>query len=162
MNYNTYEEVNEIFRKVNCIGNDNCFFVTYKNPNSTSAAMFGAVGGLVSGMANAMSDDIEKSEGFIINLTEQGLGLIPLKNKGMQMVINVAKMEPQLDKFLFVPNDKIEFIEVKNFNFLNKKLQKVNIKIQGLKTLYQVARIKEKDIAYQEDNVTKLMEKYKK
>lgn len=166
MNFKTYEEALDLFRKVNCIGDDNCIFVTYKDPNinSTKYALFGAVGGAIGAMAaftNGMVEGLEGCDGLLINQTENGLGLIPLLSKGMQMVVNVSKMEPQLDRFVFVPNNAIESIEIKNFNFLNKKLQKVTIKINGLKPLYHVAKVSDKDIEYQEQNFTKFMNKCK-
>ena len=67
-------------------------------------------------------------------------------------------MEPQLDRFVFISNENIDSIIIKNFSFLNKKTQKVKIKIKGGKTLHQLARKVEKTIPYQEENFAKFMD----
>ncbi len=163
MKFNTLEEAMEIFRKVNCVGSDNCIFTIYKDPNVDAAkyAMFGAVGGAIAAMSSGPQEWLEKEQAFLVNQTESGLGLIPLKSKA-QMVINVSKMEPQLDKYVFIPNETIESVEIKNFNFLNKKIQKVYIKISGRNILKEVAKVKDKDIEYQEANFARFMSRYKK
>lgn len=166
MDFRTIEGATEIFRQLNCLGNDNCFFVTYKNTNRDGMkyglmGATGAIGGaavFASGMANAAAN----FEALLINQNELGLGIIPLSSaRGVQMYVNFSKMTPQYDKFFFVPNASIEEIVVKNYSFLNKKVQKVNIKIAGVPKIYQLAHIHEKDIPYQEANFTRFMNRYR-
>lgn len=163
MNFNTNEGAMELFRSVNCLGSDNCIFTIYKDPNVDAAkyAMFGAVGAIAAGLANGMQGGLEKEQALLVNQTESGLGIIPLKSKA-QMVINVSKMEPQLDKFIFIPNEKVESVVIKNFNVFNKKLQKVQIQINGMNLLREVGKVKDKDIEYQEANFARFMSRYKK
>lgn len=163
MDFKTIEGAMEIFRNLNCIGNDNCIFVTFKDTNREGFkyGALGAVGGAIAGAAafsNGMLNGIEGFDGLLINCTELGLGIVPLKSNGVQLVLKVEKMEPQLDRFVFISNENIDSIIIKNFSFLNKKTQKVKIKIKGGKTLHQLARKVEKTIPYQEENFAKFMD----
>ena len=163
MDFKTIEGAMEIFRNLNCIGNDNCIFVTFKytNREGFKYGALGAVGGAIAGAAafsNGMLNGIEGFDGLLINCTELGLGIVPLKSNGVQLVLKIEKMEPQLDRFVFLANENIDSIIIKNFSFLNKKTQKVKIKIKGGKTLHQLARKVEKTIPYQEENFAKFMD----
>ena len=172
MDYKTDSGVIEIFRNLNCIGVKNCFFVTYRNTNIDGmkyGLLGGAVGGAVGGAIAAAAafsagavDGMTQADGILFNATEKGLGMIPLKSTGVQLVANVAKMEPQLEQFVFVPYENIEKLEVKNFNNIKKKVQQVNIKINGCKTLYQLAHVVEKEIPYHESNFAVFMSNHKK
>lgn len=171
MDFKTSEGVTEIFRSLGCIGNENCFFVTLKNYNentSPTAFLGGAVGVFIdSAMKSAQAEqqnDLSRYEGLLINQTERGIGVIPLASKhGMQWTANAAKLTPQLDKAVFIPNENIESIEVKKSAPLNNRIQKVNIELTGgLPSIHQLARVKEKEIPYQEANFAVFMGKYKK
>lgn len=171
MDFKTNEGVTEIFRSMGCLGNDNCFFVTYKDyaKNTLPIVVAGGLGGAVAAAAagaaqTANQKDLSQYEGLLINQNERGLGIIPLRSAhGMQWMVNVAKMTPIFEEAVFIPNEMIESIEVKNFNFLNKKVQKVYIRLKGVDNpIYQLVRIKEKEIPYQEVNFVKFMEKYHK
>ena len=165
MDFKTNEGVMELFRSVNGIGNDNCFFVTFKNTNR-EGMKYGALGvvggtlGAAASFATGVLDGIEGYDGLLINQTEKGLGIIPLKKNGMQLVLSPEKMEPEIESYVFVPNEQVEGIEIKNFNIFNKKTKKVNIKFKE-KTLYQLAHVAEKGIPYQEANFAKIMQLYK-
>lgn len=166
MDFKTNEGVIEIFKSLNCIGNDNCFFVSFKDTNREGfkAGALGAVGGALgaaAAFATGVVEGIEGFDGLLINATEKGLGLVPLSVKGVQLMLNADKMEPQLDRFVFIANENIEDISVKNFNVFNKKTQKVHIKLKGGTTIHQLAHVSEKAIPYQETNFAKFMNKYK-
>ena len=126
MNYKTYEEVLEIFKGVNCAGNENIIFVTHKDSNKEAAKYvgFGAIGGAVAAFSQGIIDGIDGFDGLLINATDKGLGIIPLRAKGIQLLINISNMEPQLYSYFFIPYEKIEDITIKNFNIFNKKIQK--------------------------------------
>ncbi len=166
--FKNYDGVVNLFRSVNCIGKENCFFVTFKN-NNREGLKYGAMGAIGAGIAAAVSSfsssmlqGIEAYEGLLFNQTEMGLGIIPLSQKGIQMFLNVDKLEARPECFIFIPNQYIESIVVKNFNIFNKKMQKVNIKLTDGYTFYQVARLKEKSVNYQEAEFKKFMDRYKK
>ena len=78
------------------------------------------------------------------------------------MFLNVDKLEAHPERFVFIPNQYIESIVVKNFNIFNKKMQKVNIKLTDGYTFYQVARLKEKNVNYQESEFGRFVSRYKK
>jgi len=167
MDFKTNEGVIELFKSINSIGNENCFFVTFKDSSKegAKAGALGAVGGLLgaaSSFANGIVEGIEGYDGLLINQTERGLAIIPLRNQGVLLTLKFDKMEPQLDKATFIPNENIKEIIVKNFNIFNKKMQKVKIILENEKNLHLLARITEPTIPYQESNFAKFMNKYKK
>ena len=129
MNFKTLEGAMEIFKSLNCIGNENCIFVTFKDTNREGLkyGALGAVGGAIAGAAasfsNGMLAGIQGFDGMLINLTETGLGIIPLKSKKIQLTLKIDNMEPLLDRFVFVANENVESIIIKNFSFLNELTQ---------------------------------------
>lgn len=163
MNYKTYEETLEIFKKVNCAGDENIIFVTHKDSNKEAAqyVVFGAVGEAVAAFSQGILDGIEGYDGLLINATDKGLGIIPLRAKGIQLLINISNMEPQLDSYFFIPYEKVEDITIKNFNIFNKKIQKLDIKIKDSKTIHQLVKVSDKEVLYQENNFARFMNKYK-
>ena len=166
MDFKTIDGAMEIFKSLDCIGNENCIFVTFKNTNREGFkyGALGAVGGVVGAAAsfsNGMLEGIQGFDGMLINLTETGLGIIPLKSKKIQLTLKIDNMEPLLDRFVFVANENIESIIIKNFSFLNKKTKKVKIKLKDGMVLHQLARVVEKSIPYQEGNFSRFMDKCK-
>ena len=143
MNFKTIDGAMEIFKSLNCIGNENCIFVTFKDTNREGFkyGALGAVGGAIAGAAasfsNGMLAGIQGFDGMLINLTETGLGIIPLKSKKIQLTLKIDNMEPLLDRFVFVANENVESIIIKNFSFLNKKTKKVKIKLKDGMVLHQ-------------------------
>ncbi len=168
MDFKTSNGVMEIFRSLNCIGNENCFFLAFKDTTkqgmkygALGGALGGAIGGAIAAGIAGMAEGLDGFDALLINQTESGLGIVPLKAKGVQLVLSPEKLELQLERYSFVPNENIEEIIVKNFNIFNKKAQKIILKIGG-KKFNLFARINEKTIPYQEENFTKFMNKYKK
>lgn len=166
--FKNYDGVVNLFRSVNCIGRENCFFVTFKN-TSRESFKYGALGvvgvgisAAVSTFSSGMVKSIDAYEGLLFNQTEMGLGIIPLSQKSVQMFLNVDKLEAHPECFIFIPNQYIESIIVKNFNIFNKKMQKINIKLTDGYTFYQLARLKEKSVNYQETEFRRFMDRYKK
>lgn len=166
MDFKTIDGAMEIFKSLNCIGNENCIFVTFKDTNREGFkyGALGAVGGVVGAAAsfsNGMLAGIQGFDGMLINLTETGLGIVPLKSKKIQLTLKIDNMEPLLDRFVFVANENIDSIIIKNFSFLNKKTKKVKIKLKDGMVLHQLARVVEKSIPYQEGNFSRFMDKCK-
>ena len=176
MDFRTNDGVMEIFRNLNCNGNSNCIFVTFKDTSiqgvkyglaggAVGAGLGGVIGGAMaatSSFANGVLEGLEGSDGLLINWTENGLGVVPLVSNGLQLTLNMDKMEPRPEGFVFIKNEDIESIIVKNFSFINKKSQKVKIKLNSGKTFHLMARLTEKNIPYHEGNFTKFMSTYKK
>ena len=167
MDFKTNDGVVNIFRNLNCIGMDNCYFVTFKDTNSEAFkyGAMGAVGGALGAAAafsQGMVDGMQNYDGLLINQTENGLGIIPLVTKGVQLMLNPDKMEANIDRFFFIPNQYITSITVKKFNIFNKKTQKVGISLTDGTEFKLLAHVSEKNIPYQELNFNKFMNKYSK
>ena len=172
LDFKTWEGAVNLFRSVNCIGRENCIFLTFINGGRAGAkyGVAGGIGGLVgAGIAYAVTSSIPKGliqelenyEGLLMNQTENGIGIIPLTQKGVQMFLNADKLYPLPDRFIFIPNQFIAGVEIKNYNMFNRGMQKVNIKLTDGNVIHQVARLKEKNVIYQEREFGKFVSRYK-
>ncbi len=170
MDFKTIEGATAIFQSVGCIGNENCIFLAFrdtKKDTSFTGMLGGAVGAFAGGMVRGMNEaeklqEAANAPAWLINQTEKGLGVIPMKANGIQLTIKPSKMEPQPDKFVFIPNESLSGIEVKNFALFNKKVQSIKLIFSDGKKFNWAARIDEKEVPYQAANFTVFMNKYKK
>ena len=174
-NIKTLGNALELFRTKNWIGNDNCIFLAYKDNSADGAkagaagVLGGAIGGAIGAFAAGMEQGMNAKElglgvyaGLLINQTEYGLGIFPLYNKGIALTLNIDKMELDSEKFIIIKNEELQNITVKNYNIFNKKMQKIIITLKNGTTLKLMAKINEKQIPYQQENMTKLMGRYGK
>lgn len=170
--FRTLEGASALFQSVDGISVQNNIFVVFKN-TTREGMKAGLAGGLAGGLLSAGLPGVivktgkaaetvleGKFTGLLINQTENGLGIIPMHQKGLQLTLNADKLEPEPENYIFIGNEAISEIKVKNFNIFNKKVQKVNIAVDKYK-LYLMARISEKNIPYQQENFTKFMDQYK-
>lgn len=170
--YKTLEGASELFQSVDGLSVQNNIFLVYKN-TTREGMKAGLAGGLAGGLMSAGLPGViiktgkaaetvleGKFTGLLINQTENGLGIIPMHQKGLQLTLNADKLEPEPENYIFIGNEAISEIKIKNFNIFNKKVQKVNIFVDKYK-LYLMARISEKNIPYQQENFTKFMNQYK-
>ncbi len=170
--FRTLEGASALFQSVDGISVQNNIFVVFKN-TTREGMKAGLAGGLAGGLLSAGLPGVivktgkaaetvleGKFTGLLINQTENGLGIIPMHQKGLQLTLNADKLEPEPENYIFIGNEAISEIKVKNFNIFNKKVQKVNIAVDKYK-LYLMARISEKSIPYQQENFAKFMDQYK-
>lgn len=144
--FNTIEKVIELFKQSNNYGDENNIFVVYKDLQKSN--------GMVSGMEYPY-------EGLIINETEKGFVMIPLKQKGF-LTQSMKKM--QIDKernLIIIPKENIISITVKNYALFNSSAKRISIKTNDNKNYLLYAKINEKDLPYQKDNFTKFIEIHK-
>ena len=144
--FNELEKVKELFNNVNGNGSENNYFVAYKDMQKSS--------GMVSGMEYPY-------DGLLINMNENGIGFFYLKQSGLVLTQNLAKMTLDKDSYTFISNDEIEKVTVKNFALLNSKVKRISIDTKD-KSYKLFAKLNEKDIPYQNSNFTKFIEKYSK
>ena len=144
--FNNIEKVKALFASVNGLGNENLFFVACQDKEK------------VSGAAAGMEYPYD---GLLINMTENGLGFFYLKQAGIVLTQNLAKMTLDKDSYTFISNDEIKNVTVKKFALLNSKVKRISIDTAD-KSYKLFAKIEEKDIPYQTDNFTKFIEKYSK
>lgn len=145
--FNDLEKVKELFKKEKGNGKENIYFVAYKDMQKSS--------GMVSGMEYPY-------EGLLINQNENGIGMFYLKQPGLVLTQNLEKMNLDKDSYIFISNDKIVEIKIKNYALLNSKIKRIEIKTNNKMNYKLFAKIKEKNIPYQEENFIKFIEKYSK
>lgn len=113
--YKKLENVEALFKKVNCFGNEYNYCFGAAIPQSvlsvTLLSMGGAIGGLVE--ANRQKN---KLHSFIVNKYEKGICLIPLylDNKSITQI--------DIDGYIDIKNEEIESVKIKSVDFSWKKL----------------------------------------
>jgi hypothetical protein len=76
--------------------------------------------------------------------------------------IQPDKLTPEPDQYMFLDYGLIKGIEVKNFSFIQKKVQKVRISYGDKAKMFLLGNVAEKSIPYQAENFAKFCAKYKK
>ena len=99
--------------------------------------------------------------GFLINITSNGVGIIPLTNDG-KILPNVKNFKTDLEHYVYFDNDEIDRIELQKMA-LHFKSKRLAIYFKGLEKNYTPWEVfkKHKLISYQEDNYNKLVNKLK-
>ena len=144
--FNELEKVKELFNQVKGNGKENSYFVAYKDMQKSS--------GMVSGMEYPY-------DGLLINMNENGIGFFFLKQSGIVLTQNLAKMTLAKDSYTFISNDDIKKVTIKNYALLNSKVKRISIDTED-KSYKLFAKLNEKNITYQTENFTKFIEKYNK
>jgi hypothetical protein len=148
--FNTIEKVEELFRNVNGLGENNSFFVARQDKQNVS--------GMVAGMEYPY-------DGLLINASEKGIAMFYLKAgalSGLITLANPAKMKLEKENYIFIPSDEIKGIKVKNFALLNSKTKRIEINTTDGKSHKLYARVEEKDFPYHAENFARFIEKYSK
>lgn len=148
--FNSIDKVQELFRSVDGLGENNLFFVASQDKQKVS--------GMVAGMEYPY-------DGLLINLTEKGIGMFYLKAGAMSGLITLSspsKMTLERDKYLFIPNENLKEIKVKNFALFNKKTKRIEINTLDGKSHKLYAKVEEKDFPYHNECFAKFLEKYSK
>lgn len=145
--FNTLEKVKELFNNANCIGNENCYFVAYKDAAKKA------------GMVNGMDYPYDA---LLINQNENGIGAFYLNQDGIAFSYNLSKMHIDKSSYFFIKNEEIVSIKVKNWAIFNSKIKRIEIKVNGGKNHQLYANLQEKLFPYQIENFSKFAEKYAK
>lgn len=154
--FNTIEGVSNLFRNANCIGQDNCYFISYISISTS--------GGLLGGFVSAMESKMEnKCDGYLVNQTESGIGLIPLNSDGMSYITNnPKKMKANVEACTFIQQADIKKVTIKNANLISLVTKEVTIELINGRKYNWLVNKKEKTIPYHEENFAKFMNMYKK
>lgn len=146
--FNSIEKVKVLFEEVEGWGRENLSFVACKDKQK------------VSGMAEGMEYPYD---GLLINASEKGIGMFYLKASALSGLITLAtpsKMKLDKQNYIFIPNEDIKEVKVKNFALLNSKTKRIEINTLEGKSHRLYTKVDEKDFPYHKDNFTKFIEKY--
>lgn len=97
--------------------------------------------------------------GYLLNITPNGIGVIPLTN-GNAMVVHVKNFVTDIANYVFFSNDEISKIEIQKLP-LRFSAKRLAIYFKGLEnncTPWTLPK-KHKLISYQKDNFNKLVNK---
>jgi len=171
-NFGTYRGAYEIFQKVNWIGRDNCIFGTIvdqsKSASFTGSMMgegaFGAIGYVVGGIIGRERDlrvgQIYDYFFALLNLTENGVGIMPLKGGGLRL--NPEKMSPCYEGFFYYYYQELADISVKNYYGIRKSVKTIAITLADGNKLHFNANMIEKTLPYQENCMKEFVRRYQK
>lgn len=140
-----FKTVEKYFKKVNCYGEYNYCF-TCQIEQSVLPMLFGAVGALIENIRN------KKVMGYLFNKFDKGICLIPI------VVDTLTKNKIDIDNYIFIANDDIEKVIIKNEDIVFKKI-KIILKNKTKYTMRTTKKIK--NIEYHETNLNKFIEMYK-
>ena len=155
MNFSTIQGVYELFRSVNCVGQNNCFFAAYINI-STGPLLGGAVGGMIAGMEAAQK---YQCDGYLINQTERGLALIPL-NSSSSLNKSMKNMQPNLQGTVFIDQSYIQSVTIKRANLISMVSKNVKIRLTTGFEYDLIINNKEKLLPYQESEFSRFVSMY--
>lgn len=176
--FKTLEGATAIFQSLNALGQENNIFMLRRDTQhevSGGAMASGAAAGMAAaiGVGVGFGKDTTSSstilsgnvDSVLVNATEKGLFFVALKRtSGITLTgfTSVEKMEPVLGQCLFVDYGRINKFVVKNFSFIQKKIQKVYITYDNNMTMFLIGRVAEKGVPYHEANFAKFVAKFKK
>ena len=80
-----------------------------------------------------------------------------LKQPGLVLTQNVAKMILDKNSYIFISNSNIKKIKIKNYALLNSKVKSITIDTNDGRSYKLFARLNEKDIPYQNDNLQRFI-----
>ena len=148
--FNTIEKVEELFKSIDALGNNNTFFVACQDKQKVS--------GMVAGMEYPY-------DGLLINDSEKGITMFYLKAGALSGLITLSspsKMTLDKENHIFIPASDIKEIKIKKFALLNSKTKRIEINTIDGKSHKLYANVEEKDFPYQKENFAKFIEKYSK
>ena len=177
--YKSYGGALEIFRRYNCVGNTNIIFFAYNNvmPDSGAGFMAGVLGGAIGGgiyAASVAADKKKKAEAMacqvglgpydvlLINITENGIGMIPAFVDGFKKVIKENNVTFNFNNFIFIRNEFIGNLEVVKSSYYGKKAKLVRLYLKNGIIFDLASNIKEKYIQYQEQSMMILINMYER
>ena len=172
-NISTYQGALEVFRKVGWVGTtENCIFgaiVDSSKSTEFTASMagygaFGVAGYLAGNIIGQERDirinDINDYIFVLINLTEKGIGILPVIGGGMK--IDPARLTPRYDGFVCFTYNEISQISAKNFYGIRKSVKAITITLVNKYKLHFNANMSEKKLPYQENSMNYFVGKYQK
>lgn len=166
--FRTIEGATDMFGAVNGLGNSNTIFMALKD-TSREGMKYGIAGGMAATIgvglivhSNAAKEVLANNfDALLINRTENGIGIIPLHSKKIVLnSVKVENLEPDMQNYVFLANDIIKEVKVKNSSIFNKKVQSLKIKLDEKNTIHLMVRKVEKDLPYHESNFAKIMNQY--
>ena len=146
--FDTLEKVQKLFEKYNLNGENNNYFIAYKDYTKAS------------GMANGMEYPYDA---LLINRTEKGLGMILLATKGL--TFNFVKLEIlnlKEDEFIVVDNELIQSVTIKKYALLNSSKKRITINAKDGKTYDLYANVNEPLLPYHNDGFDKFLNEFSK
>ena len=172
-NISTYQGALEVFRKVGWVGTtENCIFgaiVDSSKSTEFTASMagygaFGVAGYLAGNIIGQERDirinDINNYLFVLINITENGVGIMPLRGGGLK--IDPEKLMPFYDGFVYFAYQELAGITAKNFYGIRKSVKAITITLVNKYKLHFNANMSEKKLPYQENSMNYFVGKYQK
>ena len=144
--YNTLEKIQKLFGDLNLNGEENNYFIMYKDYTKAS------------GMANGMEYPYDA---LLVNKTEKGLAMLLLVTNGI--TLNFTKLEKlhlKNQEYIVINNEDIQSVTIKKYALLNSSKKRITIKTSDKKTYYLYANVNEPLLPYHNEGFEKFMNQY--
>ncbi len=143
--FDSYQGALSLFQQVNYVGQNNCIFYA-TTAVSTTAMMFGAVGGAVSGAARAANN--RNWAAYLLNVNELGFGILPMEST-KALGIKPEHLAPRFDQFFYIPYQQLAGVTIKRYT-LGSSIKRVIIEITNAPKFDLLVQVKENKMPYQE------------
>ena len=144
----TYEGAMACFSQVGYVGQSNCVFFATTAVN-TNPMMGGFAGGYVQGAQ--MKANGRAWAGYLINVNENGFGVLPLDRTNHKLKILIDDLSPRYDEFTYIPYQQLAEVKIKKVG-LTSSVKHVIVKIANAPQYDWQVRCVEKLLPYQETN----------
>lgn len=144
--FNTLENVQKLFGDLNLNGEENNYFIMYKDYTKAN------------GMVNGMEYPYDA---LLVNKTEKGLAMLLLVTKGI--TLNFTKLEKlhlKNQEYIVINNEDIQSITIKKYALLNSSKKRITIKTSDKKTYDLYANVNEPLLPYHNEGFEKFMNQY--
>ena len=149
--YQKLENVEELFKKVNCFGNEYNYCFGAAIPQSVLSTTLLSTGGAIGGL---IAHNIQKNKlhSFIVNKYEKGICLIPLYSDDKSNTLM------DLDGYIDINNEEIASITIK---FADISWKKVTITLKDERKIIMNVIKNNKAFKWHKNNFQRFIELYK-
>lgn len=144
--FNTLENVQKLFGDLNLNGEENNYFIMYKDYTKAN------------GMVNGMEYPYDA---LLVNKTEKGLAMLFLVTNGI--TLNFTKLEKlhlKDQEYIVINNEDIQSVTIKKYALLNSAKKRITIKTSDKKTYDLYANVNEPLLPYHNEGFEKFMNQY--
>ncbi len=145
--YRSKEQIQKLYERVGCYEEINCCFFTYGNMGAE--------------ILDAPTETFELCSGYLINVTEKGLAMFPLRHRNALFKSRLSNCAIIEQDYYFVPNEDIKEIRFPQTYPVEKgKLHRIYMKYDNREVLL-LANIDEPKLAYHNDGLSSFINTYK-
>lgn len=103
--------------------------------------------------------ELNKCDGYVVNQSEKGIGLIPLHRTCKLPTYNIEKMTADTKDFRFMPEESIKKITIKNENWISMVAKVITITLEnGVRYDWRASKKEKKIVPTYEHRLLSMLE----